>query len=280
MTHAHPVFAAGLPLAEKTLALARADYLSVLAKANETAGSLLDALAATRARWGAPRFMLAVSGGTDSALLAMALGGARFPRAVTLAVAPDSRDLLAARRLGATLGFSPEPLFIDENGLRAIIARHAGLLRELPDYTQRILAVCELFLARAAAERGAALVTGHGPEAILGGFHRRAAPAADDHDAMLDRLFLNLRRLNCVASACRCEIRLPFLEPEVLAAIAALRRAGRGKEDVILSARPDLPLPAKKSSLQNGAGAHYLFVRMARRAGARHVRDYMETLVS
>jgi hypothetical protein len=43
--------------------------------------------------------------------------------------------------------------------------------------------------------------------------------------------------------------------------------------------RPDLPLPPEKSSLQNGSGVHYLFARMARRAGARYVRDFMESLI-
>jgi hypothetical protein len=274
-----PIHAARLPLTEASLDEARVSHGRILANAERPKATLIEALVATRRRWGASPLMLAASGGTDSALISLALLGTPFPPVVTLAVSSDSRDLLATRRLGATLGFTPQPLLVDEEKIRATIATHARFLADLPDYTQRILAVAEILLARAAAGTGAALVTGHGPEAILGGFHRRATPLIGDHDGMLGRLFLNLRRLNRVAIASDSEIRLPFLEPEVFAAIAALRRAGGDKEGVIHAVRPDLPLPPEKSSLQNGSGVHYLFARMARRAGARYVRDFMESLI-
>lgn len=175
-----------------------------------------------------------------------------MPR-LTLATSPSVRDARAAVTL----------INVDEDRIRSVIAAHGSLLRDLPDYTQRILAVCETILCEEARAFGF-LVTGHGPEAILGGFRRRGLPAVDEIDG---RLALNRTRLEKVSAAAGCPIHLPFYNDAVIEQLFELRRAGFVKTS------------ENKSAFQNGSGIHYLFERMAKSAGFRYTREYMTSLL-
>lgn len=218
------------------------------------AGDLVETLQRTK-----PAGRLAFSGGTDSLLLRFAFSPARI---VTLSVVGCGRD-----------SGDGEIILVDEEMVLSLISEHKMMLKKFPVYTQRILAVCELFLCRS----GTPLMTGHGPEAVFGGFRRRGIPDLDRVDETLDSLFVNVDRLAAVAAAAQCELILPFLEPAVFSSLVAHRRVGLSKEELYARYLPVLP---PKASLQNGSGVHYLFARMAKRKGFRFVKEYFESLLA
>lgn len=232
---------------------------------------------------GGPRsgepLILAFSGGVDSALLLSAFeGDDRLAGLLVLTTSESGRDFVSARSAARFAGRELMEIRAGEEAILRVIDEHCSLLGGLADYTQRILAVCELLIFCEAASRGAALVTGHGPELFLGGFTRRAAPSMDEPETIIERARLNLFRLEQVARATDCRLILPYLTSPMIEIMAALRRSGGTKDD--LSACVAGASPRPKASLQNGSGVHYLFARLARRAGCEYVRDFMEELIA
>lgn len=223
--------------------------------------------------------LLAFSGGTDSSVLAHA-GAGFYKSAIILQTDQGGRDRVFAESSAKLLSIEFETLCVSEPDLLEMIERRCGLLRELGDYTQRILAVCELFLAERAASERAVLVTGHGPEAFLGGFRRHALPDPDRPEAMIERLRLNLDRLTAIGETTGVEIFTPFASENVRAELIALRRAGADKSLLENALSAEFSAPLVKSSLQNGSGVHYLFERIARARGFRRTRDAMEALLT
>lgn len=225
-----------------------------------------------------PPLCLAFSGGVDSALLALA-GAGLFRRAVTL-VSAKGRDARLSAEAAGYLGLEPERLPVDDALLLGVIARHRNLLADLPDHTQRILAVCEILLCEAAAAAEETLVTGHGPEAVLGGFARRPLLDLDDRDGIAAAYELNRTRLDRVASATACRLILPFHQPAIRDELMRFRGQGGLKADLVSLLPEGFPVAEPKSSLQNGSGVHYLFARLARANGCRLVRDYWKVLLA
>jgi asparagine synthetase B (glutamine-hydrolysing) len=223
---------------------------------------------------------LAFSGGSESVVLAETFRALQRPfKAIVLETARRHRDADAAVEAAASQGIPLERLRVTEEDVLRVANRHRDLLLTLSNQTHRILAVCEIFLGEAALRDDRTLVTGHGPEAVLGGFRRRPIPSLENTDAILDSLAANLHRLRSVEAAVGCTIELPFLDERVFAALVAMRREGLDKTS--LAARAGCALiPAEKISLQNGSGVHYLFEEMARRNGHRLTRDYMEALLA
>lgn len=225
------------------------------------------------------KMILAFSGGLDSALISVAIAetGRDLPK-LFLTSSSGGRDDVLVEAARASLDCHYDTVRVDHEDVIDCIRRHAGLLSSLPDYTQRILAVCELFLGEN-SEGYDGIVTGHGPEAVLGGFHRRAVAAVDRPDEMAERLFLNLDRLDKVARATGKEFVLPLISPAMLTELIKWRRRGLEKNDLVEFLPDSYRLPEIKSSLQNGSGIHYLFVRAVKAAGHRYTRDYMEELI-
>lgn len=223
-------------------------------------------------------FCLAFSGGADSLLLATAFSRCGFaPSLMVLTTRADGSDAVRASEAAHRLGRPLDVELVSEEDILTTISENRALLARLPDYTQRILTVCERLLADRARAHGDIVWTGHGPEAILGGFRRHAAPHPDDGDAMIDRLRLNISRLDAVARAAGMTFILPFLDTRVLHVLAASRRQGMTHADLA----PTTPTAAgAKRSLQNGAGIHYLFAKKSRAEGHSTVRGYMEFLIA
>jgi asparagine synthetase B (glutamine-hydrolysing) len=241
------------------------DYL---ARANLTDASVAHA--------GGP-MILAFSGGLDSSLLASRMPGSR---AVVLTAGRNNRDLPTARRAAEVFGLLLTEEAVAEDRVLELIDRHRSLLKSLSDYTQRILAICEICLIEAAVREGALLVTGHGPEAIFGGFRRRSAPDALDSESIARTVALNRARLEAVMTATGRRILTPYFEPRVFAALMALRLRGETRETLRDRLPFSVPTKTPKAALQNGSGVHYLFERIARRHGAARTRDHFEKLVA
>ncbi len=225
--------------------------------------------------------LLAFSGGLDSSLLACALRDTLDDESLAVLSTRDARrDGATAAAAARFLGLPCSIVTADEDSILEVIRSHREILRPLPDYTHRILAVCEIHLFARAADAGRLLVTGHGPEALLGGFHRRPGPSLDDPGRILDGLMANVARLNAVAAACGARVAAPFWNPGAVSILARMRRAGAEHDDMGRYLPAGFPLPESKSSLQNGSGVHYLFERMAEGRGFGRTRDFMDSLLS
>lgn len=212
---------------------------------------------------------VAFSGGSDSLVLATAFG--RHARYITLTTERGGAD----RRNAAMANLPTRELIVTERELFAVIERHRTLLGSLADYTQRMLAIGEIMLCEFAKDR---LVTGHGPEAILGGFRRHPMPDLSHPDKIVASLFRNVDRLRAVSQATGCEIALPFLEPEPFSILVRMRRNGMTRP-ALLEAR-GIPVPETKSALQNGSGLHRLVSDLARTNGFAYRRDYLSSIIS
>ncbi|MEK8023069.1 MAG: asparagine synthase-related protein [Candidatus Hydrogenedentota bacterium] len=220
---------------------------------------------------------LAFSGGTDSTMLALAAGTSC--RLFVLATDRGGRDLAGCRRTAELMGLACDAVVVTLPDIIVLIESHREILSGLQDYTQRILAVCELFLCREAFRTGSKLVAGHGPEAIFGGFRRRAAPSLDELDEISRESNVNAARLRIVARESGCEILLPFFESDVWNSLLDARRKGLDRVGMVRGRLPDYQPLQQKAALQNGSGIHYLFAREARRRKFSYVRDFMEELI-
>lgn len=214
---------------------------------------------------------LGFSGGTDSRILARTLVELGYrPRLLCLATAETTRDVRNARAAAASLGLPLETALVDDADLRDALASCAAVLPGLLDTTQRVLAVAENLLVAGAMRNGnGTLWTGHGPESILGGFHRRPAPASGEIDRMIASIALNARRLSAVLATRSSDFGLvcPFYEPRLLTALRRLSASGLGHDDLA-------PGSPAKASLQNGSGIHYRLERMARADGFARLSDW------
>lgn len=211
---------------------------------------------------------LAFSGGADSLLLARDLLSIGRPvRLLCLAVSPDARDAVRAAAAARELSAPIELVLVTDQDLDACLADHEGLLQGLHGTTQRVLAIAESLLVSAARRLGNRhLWTGHGPEAVLGGFHRRPDPRPEETGRMAAGIELNARRLNAVAGAhpdAGVTLVHPFFHPRLLQAARVLRSSGLTHHDLA----PPGSLP--KAALQNGSGIHYQLERLARADGFR-----------
>ena len=223
---------------------------------------------------------LAYSGGTDSLLLRQTAdrSQASWQNLLLLSVR-GGRDEAGAREFAKETNISLDLIEVDDQHILEVISEHRVLLAPLQDYTQRILTICEIILCKAAKARNTALITGHGPEAILGGFKRQVLPDPDRPQEILSRIILNVTRLEAVAKATKQCIFLPYYDPEIFGALVAMRRAGKTKLDLEANLDFSVNQDSLKSSLQNGSGVHYAFQKMAKLNGVRKVSEYMESLI-
>ncbi|RMH58942.1 MAG: hypothetical protein D6679_03085 [Candidatus Hydrogenedentota bacterium] len=229
-----------------------------------------------RRRSSGERMALAFSGGRDSLLLgASAVEAKCAPELLFLRTRARVRDEKTSWKAAEALGLSLRQVVVTEERLLEIVRGYGNLLRKQEDYTGRILAVCEVALAEAAS--GRALVTGHGPEAVFGGFRRRPVPRNDEE--RLEILEKNVRRLESVSVATGVPILRPFHEEKFQKYFLRLREEGRDRIEALPNWLAVPPQPSLKSSLQNGSGLHYLFRKWAKRNGFRYVRDGMEALL-
>lgn len=225
------------------------------------------------AQGAAGRITLGFSGGADSRMLArdlVSLG--RRPRLLCLAVSKSTRDCRNAHDGAAALGIPLSFLLVHDTDLRRALESSSDLLAGLTDTTQRVLALAEsILMAKIAQEDDGELWTGHGPESILGGFHRRPSPAGYEIERMVASIELNIRRLSAVRArhAPSCPLVCPFYQPRLLSMLRRLNVTGLGHGDL----EPGAPA---KASFQNGSGIHYRLEQLAREDGHTRLSAWFE----
>lgn len=223
---------------------------------------------------------LAFSGGTDSCLILNALLQNKcVSHLFVITTKNKNRDAYFALQNAEQSGLHCDKIIISEDDILESIETHKSLLNKLSDYTQRILAVCEIQLAKYAAAYNLTLITGHGPESILGGFRRRKQPMAEDFDTISKTMLLNISRLNAIAAHFQIKLLLPFLNPALFSSLLNLSKAGKNKNYLSELLVNKISLPQTKFSLQNGSGIHYTFEKLAKKNGFKRNRYYMEKLL-
>jgi len=244
--------------------------------------SLITTLSSALKKLSVENYALAFSGGLDSSLLLYAFvsHSKKIPRLFVLTTPSHNRDRRDAHEVAQSFGAKVEEVIVDLGAIMKTIQENQELLKNLPDYTHRILAVCEIQMAKFASSHGLNLIVGHGPESILGGFVRRKLPSLNDWNSIEKTLLQNLVRLNAISKKYSIEIFLPFLVPEVFASLLSLQKNGMVKSGLSSLLPNGTPLQSKKASLQNGSGIHYLFEKAMEKKGFKRTRDALEDLLS
>ncbi|MEE6259696.1 asparagine synthetase B family protein [Plantactinospora sonchi] len=227
-----------------------------------------------------------LSGGLDSALILL-LARQLHPDCVAFTVgAPDSEDLVYARRLATDLGVHHEVIEVHPGDVGRDDVREAIRISELTEYGDIINAVVSVPLFRRIRDLGVRVVlTGDGADELFGGYpaYHQVNPDA------ANRLFLHrirnlgrteLQRVDRVGLGHGVEPRMPFLDPAVLDLAARMPRTLKirhGQEKWILRyAFADL-LPGYLRDrpgrpMSSSSGLHER-VRLHRPSFARHYRS-------
>jgi len=163
-----------------------------------------------------------LSGGLDSSLVLMHAAQVHADCVALTIGAPGSPDISYARRLAAELGVRHEVIELSPRDIRLAEIREAIRICELSEYGDIINAVVSVPLLRRAAELGIRVIlTGDGSDELFGGYamYRSTSPA------QARRLFVHklenlgrteLQRLDRAGLAHGVEVRVPFLDPELV----------------------------------------------------------------
>lgn len=217
-----------------------------------------------------------ISGGLDSALI---LSLAREVRpdliAYTASLSPHSPDLLAARRLCASLSVELREVLIPPPTEARI--RSAIRTIEIPSKAQIEIALLCLPLAERLQQDGfKAVLSGEAADELFGGYGNMCIQAARADDrgwreirlAQLEKMGRgNFLRCNKVFMAHGVECRLPFMDREIVEPVLSLSKADCPPGKQLLKAAasgvvPDWVIRRKKETFQGGAGVDTACARL------------------
>jgi len=250
---------------------------------------------------------IAFSGGIDSAFLA-ALAKKFNPASALYAVGlPDSHDIIQAENAAEAVGMK-DSLKIHLLSLEEIEAAvpHVIYATESVDPMKIAIGLPLYIVAKTAKEDGKrVLLTGQGADELFGGYKRHEV-FLEKGPQLLDREIysdlrnisvINLERDDMVAMANSVELRVPFLDKEVINVGLAIRPELKVlKKDglytrkyIIRKAAEDLLPPEllwkEKKAIQYGTGVQKTLDKLARDAGfskkeGDHVEKYLRQVAS
>lgn len=246
---------------------------------------------------------IAFSGGIDSTFLA-ALAKGIDPSISLYAVGlPNSHDLAQAERAAEAIGMrdSLKIHFLSPEEIKAAIP-DVIYSTESTDPMKISIGLPLYFVAKTAKEDGIrVLLTGQGADELFGGYRRHEAfldqgPEVLDWEIYSDLKnisTINLERDDMVTMANSVELRVPFLDKEVIRTglainpeLKVLKRDGLYIRKYILRKAADSLLPLEllwkeKKAIQYGTGVQKILDRLARNAGfpkreGNHIEKYLK----
>ena len=250
---------------------------------------------------------IAFSGGIDSTFLA-ALAKIIDPSISLYAVGlPNSHDLAQAERAAEAIGMrdSLKIHFLSPEEIEAAIP-NVIYSTESTDPMKISIGLPLYFVAKTAKKDGKrVLLTGQGADELFGGY-RRHEGFLDQGPEVLDREIysdlknistINLERDDMVTMANSVELRVPFLDKEVIRTglaispeLKVLKRDGFYIRKYILRKAADGLLPPEllwkeKKAIQYGTGVQKILDRLARDAGfskreGNHIEKYLKQKLS
>ncbi|WP_292389328.1 asparagine synthetase B family protein [Methanosarcina sp. UBA5] len=250
---------------------------------------------------------IAFSGGIDSTFLA-ALSKSIDPSISLYAVGlPDSHDLTQAQRAAEAAGMSdslkthllyPEEI---EDAIPDVIYS-----TESTDPMKIAIGLPLYFVAKTAKEdRKRVLITGQGADELFGGYSRHEGFLEQGLEVLDREIYsdlqkistINLERDDMVTMANSVELRVPFLDKEVIKTglaispeLKVLKRDGLYTRKYILRKAADGLLPSEllwkeKKAIQYGTGVQKVLDKLARNAGfskkeGNHIEKYLEQVAT
>ncbi len=249
-----------------------------------------------------PRSGIAFSGGIDSALVA-ALAGKIKPDTPLYAVGlPGSHDIGQAEYAAKALGLEDSLIthFLSPEEIEAAVPQ-VIYATESTDPMKISIGLPLYIVSKIARENGVkVLLTGQGADELFAGYRRHEAFLEEGAD-LLDREIrsdlenistINLERDDMVTMANAVELRVPFLDREVIKVGLAIRPelkvlktdGGYSRKHVLREAAkgllpPELLLKEKKA-MQYGTGVQKVLDKLARDAGfskkeGKHIEKYL-----
>lgn len=236
-----------------------------------------------------PTSGISFSGGIDSAFLAAL--AKKFNPAISLYAVglPDSHDIIQAEQAAAAIGMK-DSLKIRLLSLEEIEAAvpHVIYATESVDPMKIAIGLPLYFVAKTAKEDGKrVLLTGQGADELFGGYKRhelflKEGPQVLDREIYSDLRNIseiNLERDDMVAMANSVELRVPFLDKEVIKLglaispeLKVLKKDGHFTRKYILRKAAEGLLPPEvlwkeKKAMQYGTGVQKTLDKLARDAG-------------
>jgi asparagine synthase (glutamine-hydrolysing) len=250
---------------------------------------------------------ISFSGGIDSAFLAVL--AKKFNPAIALYTVglPDSHDIIQAEKAAEAVGMT-DSLKIHLLSLEEIEAAVPHLIHatESVDPMKIAIGLPLYFVAKTAKQDGKrVLLTGQGADELFGGYKRHEGflekgPQVLDREIYSDLRnisVINLERDDMVAMANSMELRVPFLDKEVINVglaispeLKVLKKDGPYIRKYILRKAAESLLPPEllwkeKKAMQYGTGVQKTLDKLARNAGfskkeGDHVEKYLRQVAS
>jgi asparagine synthase (glutamine-hydrolysing) len=250
---------------------------------------------------------IAFSGGIDSTFLA-AIAKKINPATPLYAVGlPDSHDIIQAKHAAKAIGMQ-ECLKIRYLTYEEIEAAVPNVIyaTETVDPLKIAIGLPLYFVAKTVKEEGKrVLLTGQGADELFGGYKRHEiffeqGPQVLDREIFSDLQNLsviNLERDDMVAMANSVELRVPFLDKEVIEIglaispeLKVLRNGGLYTRKYILRKTAEYMLPPEllqkeKKAMQYGTGVQKVLDKLARNSGfskseGNHIEKYLKKVAS
>lgn len=251
-------------------------------------GNAIESAVQKRVR-GRPRVGVIFSGGIDSVLMAHLVQRAGIPFTCYAAGrSSGSSDLEWARRIADQLGYPLKTASLELGDIETLVPE---IIRDIEDncLNQIEVAVPIYAAVRMAQENGErVLLTGQGADELFGGYPWYSAIVAQEsYREFEDRSWEDtcllykecLEREDKISMAHSIELRVPFLDPEVIRvafAISPTLKIESGEDDIRKRIHrvycDSLGLPGDvvyrpKQAAQHGANVHSAFEELAERAG-------------
>ncbi|AKB24855.1 Asparagine synthetase (glutamine-hydrolyzing) [Methanosarcina sp. MTP4] len=276
-----------------------------ISKEKEAVTSLREALEKAVGLRLTPHSGIAFSGGIDSALLA-ALARKRKPDLPLYAVGlPGSHDIEQAEYAAETLGLEETLIthLLSPEEIEAAVPQ-VIYATESTDPMKISIGLPLYIVSKIARENGVkVLLTGQGADELFGGYRRHEA-FLEKGANLLDREIrsdlenistINLERDDMVTMANAVELRVPFLDREVIKVGLAIRPElkvlktdeGYSRKHVLRKAAEGLLSPEllrkEKKAMQYGTGVQKVLDKLARDAGfpkkeGKHIEKYLVTV--
>ncbi|HII02433.1 TPA: asparagine synthetase B [Methanosarcinaceae archaeon] len=252
-----------------------------------------------------PHSGIAFSGGIDSALVA-ALARKRKPDLPLYAVGlPGSHDIGQAEYAAEALGLEDALIthFLSPEEIEAAVPQ-VIYATESTDPMKISIGLPLYIVSKIARENGVkVLLTGQGADELFGGYRRHEAFLEEGADVLDREIFsdlenistINLERDDMVTMANAVELRVPFLDREVIKVGLAIRPerkvlktdGGYSRKHVLRKAAEGLLPPElfrkEKKAMQYGTGVQKVLDKLARDAGfpkkeGNHIEKYLVTV--